>query len=1019
MKPIKFCQVVFMLSLTPLSAVSYAENIDTDSFKQPGGTMFFFEHGLPVGISSQGDLNISDFRQKDGKNSLKWDFKPGDSLIFNHHIGYKDYIPNNKDQSRSTFSTWVYNTKPQNNTAKIAFYEQGHERISFKFNLNFSGWRQLLVPFSDMEGIASENMDSMQVHIPKTASAGQLYWDQTMLSLSVDPRWPTRDTIVPFVNMATDTAPNSHWLSLYRYHQFLSKVPLDKSAFFPSDVAAIYHRLDTIVGDLDTKYKLDDIRELYQQYQLTDVDGVVNGLPLDNSNRLKNFLDKGVNRGLLNDEGFDIIFDVRDLREYSDLLLSIALIHKKTTDIILRNELASMYVMLTRYALDQGYSAESGLGTAHHMGYTMRALFDAHYIARELLAENNILDDVANMMAWYSLTGRIYRPVNEMKNFNVDIMNTQLRGMLYSILMQSDSARTATWLKQYQFWLSQSISNSKGLGGGFKTDGSIFHHAQHYPAYANGALKGITPVVYALSGTPYAVDAAAHQVLKNAVLMTDISSHNTKVLLSVTGRHPDGKQDIAISPFRFMALAGTPDKKQSLDTEMAQIYLRLMNKKDDFSVYFKEQGITPNQVAIGNWAMNFANLSLHRRDNWLVSMRGFSRYLVSHESYANANRFGRYINYGQLEITNDKGQGRAFSHDGWNWNRWPGTTTIQRPMAELEAELRNVDTFSGLEEMLLSEQTYSGALSHENNGMFAMKLQGHPKYDKGFSANKSVFFFDDRIIALGSNINTKDNNTVQTTLFQHALPLQKLTSAIDAEVAIPNVLMDPANNAYIITADQKLIMSEGEQQSLHQQNSTITKGSFITAVLDHGVSPRDGHYQYAVLVDPDEQQVTNFTQSLNGEFPAYQVKEKKASAHIVWDRDSNTTGYALFSENKHLDDALIIANGQPLMVMTTSKNKQLTLSIVNPDLNLYQGIDSSQYNTDGTLKEVSIYSRTWKDNKSQLVPVSLTLKGKWILDKKPNTLVKLQYNSNGTTQLIMSTQKATPVTLYLKKPIII
>lgn len=107
------------------------------------------------------------------------------------------------------------------------------------------------------------------------------------------------------------------------------------------------------------------------------------------------------------------------------------------------------------------------------------------------------------------------------------------------------------------------------------------------------------------------------------------------------------------------------------------------------------------------------------------------------------------------------------------------------------------------------------------------------------------------------------------------------------------------------------------------------------------------------------------------------------------------------------------------MVMTTAKNKQLTLSIVNPDLNLYQGIDSSQYNTDGTLKEVSIYSRTWKDNKSQLVPVSLTLKGKWILDKKPNTLVKLQYNSNGTTQLIMSTQKATPVTLYLKKPIII
>ncbi|HIF9180638.1 TPA: chondroitinase family polysaccharide lyase [Photobacterium damselae] len=1014
MKTLSIVKITFALSIISYSISICAMGLDQTSFKQPGGNLFFFENGLPIGITGKGDIKISNKHKKDGKNSLKWKFIAGDELIINHTIGYKDYVNNELDQSRSTFSMWVYNSDEQNQKAKVIFSENNNEKVFFEFNLNFKGWRQLLVPFSDMNGNPTEIMDKMTIRIPKTASPGLLFIDQLMLSIPVDPRWPTRDAIVPFVNLATDNAPNQHWLSLYRYQGFLESADLKNILWDEKDTKITYQRLDDFILNNKPKYHLEEIVPLIKSYNLIEIDGVVSGEPLDNGNRLKNFLDKGVNKGLLNDEGFKTVFNVKKLRDYSDLMLSIALHYQQTTDEKTRNELSSLYVKMTRYALNQGYDNGSGLGTAHHMGYTLRSLFDAHFISRDILKDNKLLAQVADMMAWYSLTGRIYRPVEEMKNFNVDIMNTQLRGMLYSILMQQRDDIKMSWLKQFQFWLSYSIKHSQGLGGGFKYDGSIFHHAQHYPAYANGALKGITPVVYALSGTPFSIDKEAHTVLRNAVLMTDISSYGGKIISSVSGRHPDGKQTISVSPFRYMALAGTPDKSSSIDIEMAQTYLRLNSKNDHFSNFLLDKKITPNHFYQGSWAMNFANLAIQRRDSWMASMRGFSRYLVSHETYANANRYGRYINYGQLEIINQ--HGRGFSHDGWDWNRWPGTTAPKVELKELEAKLRNVDTFSGLEEMLLSEQTYSGALKHQNNVLFAMKLQGHPKYNASFSANKSAFFFNNRIVALGSNINSIDNNLVQTTLFQHTLPNKSNTKkAKDILIPTPKYLMDPANNAYILNSGQNILLSSGVQNSLSQKDSSVTAGNFKTAVIDHGINPKNAQYQYMILVDTDVHKTENFVSSLSSKQPDIRVLKHDSFAHIVWDRDSNTTGYVFFDQNNSLSDPLIVSNEYPSMVMATMNNEILSLSLLNPDLNLYQGKDLSQYDSEGILKEVSIYSRKWKDNISKSSPVSLVLNGIWKLSDKTQNNVDIVNNNDGTTTLITNTKNAKSITVSLYK----
>lgn len=1011
---------------------------DTGSYQQPGGTMFFFEQGMPAGTVASADsqIAITDAFRKDGQHSLAWELKPGSTLTFNQPVGYKPFVANAEDQSQSTFTTWIYNSKPQQQKMTFVFGSDGIDQTWFDISLDFDGWRQLIVPFKDMQGKAVTGMNFMQVRAPQTMEAATLYLDQTMLSIPVDPRWPTRDAVVPFVNLAADVAPNQHWLALYRYYNFLTgaditaqAATLDKAA-----VDSITAKLDAFVSQDNGRSKsksldLAGVREKFKNYELVVKGDVVTGKPLDNGNRLKIFLDKGVNKGLLDEKGFDTVFGVMTLRDYSEFMYNIAKLMHGDVTTPEKQELEEMYVMLTRYALDQGYESGSAVGTSHHMGYTLRALFQAHYYNRALLAENGLAEDVSNMMAWFAGTGRIYRPETEMTKFNVDVMNTQLRGMLYSILLQPDEPTKAAWLAQFSFWLSRSISVSNGLGGGFKADGSIFHHAQHYPAYGKGALQGITPVVEALSRTPYAIDSTAHQILKKSVVMTEIYSNESLTLMSVAGRHPDGKQKIALKPFMHMAKAGSPDGSSAIDADMANAYLRQAPEQDKFALYLKQQGFNATPLAEGNWAMNFANLGIQRREGWVAAVRGFSRYLVGNESYANANRYGRYINYGQLEIMDSDGRARGFSHDGWNWNRWPGTTAVQLPLSDLRAQLRNVDAFSGLEEMLMSEQTYSGALSDGENGMFAMKLQGHPKYDASFAANKSVFFFDNRIVALGSGIKSADaEHPVQTTLLQHAVRSKSdhlllnndtvpagETSVVHGDDQL-TVLIDPDSNAYFVPGVSILKLSVGEQHSVNQKNSKPTRGNFLSAVIEHGRSPKNAGYEYAVLINATPKQTADFSRQLMSVDSApYMVEQQDNVAHIVWDRATDTKAYAFFEAVTQFTDELIAAVDAPSMVMTTQAENRLTISVVNPDLNLYQGKDDSQYDENGVQKEVSIYSRKWKDNPSKPVTTTVTLKGRWRAEQSLPEAVQLVVQDDGNTRLQVTTVRAESVKVELTR----
>ena len=75
-------------------------------------------------------------------------------------------------------------------------------------------------------------------------------------------------------------------------------------------------------------------------------------------------------------------------------------------------------------------------------------------------------------------------------------------------------------------------------------------------------------------------------------------------------------------------------------------------------------------------------------------------YLWAAEHYLDANFFGRYLAHGSMQILTGKPDEMVtFTTSGWqeagfDWNRFPGTTTIHLPFDQLRAKVMNVDTFS-------------------------------------------------------------------------------------------------------------------------------------------------------------------------------------------------------------------------------------------------------------------------------------------------------------------------------------
>ena len=958
------------------------------SISSYSNTLYQFEKGVPSNFVTvkNSEIEITKEKFKDGTSSLKWDFEKNSTLTIKGDVGYKVFQKGKQEKARSSFVMWIYNKKPIEDKMQVQFKKKGEIKSYFSINMNFTGWRTMWVQYDrDMSGKAEENMDEITFIAPNVN--GEIYIDQIYTSILIDPRHNARDEQVDFVNLQADSAVNSHWMALYKNYNAISQNKNIKKLTFEElqGIKSVENRFrNDIIKKVKVNSKLiEKNREKLQEYLTTTVvspQTVV--LYKDFSKEEKAYLK-----------------DVQ-IKEYGSWLRDLAFMYNSTDDKNYQKEIYEIFKKGLDHLYEQGWTKGSCQGTIHHLGYQVRELYQSIFLMKEPLLKDKNLKQAKEMVTWYSAMGILYTPDSEIKGVNADVLNTMLPGMLIAILLNEDDKVTASQLYQLNHYLTKSIDYAPGLLGGFKEDGSMFHHMQNYPAYAKGAFEGLTPIMYYLGNTAFALDDYSFNIVKKAVLMTRIYSNTHTWLISISGRHPDDRFQISDEVFRYLALG----KKVGNDSELASAYLRLA-PQGKFAEELNSLGFKAETAPQGAWTMNMSSLQLHRRDNWLIGIKGYSRYLVGNETYIKNNLFGRYMSYGNFQILENSLLESGYVQQGWDWAHFPGTTAIALPIDKLKSPISQVDIYSGVEEMLLSDETFSGGNSLDDNGMFAMKLHEHSKYNDTHRARKSVFLFDNRVILLGSNIENRSDYETHTTLFQNYLSDKNSISKVE-KIKNNSFILDTQNNLYKVI-EGKLKYKNGLQHSLDQNKGTPTENYYEMAYINHGKNPKNQRYQYAILVKGTKEEQEKFKKSSN-----YQVLQQDYNAHIVEDEISKMRGYALF-ESGDIKDKYLISIDTPSLILIKPNNNSLELSFVDPDLRLYEGKDESQYDKDGKLKEVSIYSRKWNSNPSIPHTSTVILNGKYSLDGE-NKDISIEIVDNNTVIKITTTY-AIPVKLTLRR----
>lgn len=958
------------------SAVAQSE----DDF---GGRLLSFEESAsPLSAGKGSKLSVSDRHYKHGLRSARWEWtKAGAQIALRQPIGYLAENPNPKETSVSTFVFWLYAPEAVEGSLRFEFRKAGRTCARFDYGLGFTGWRGAWVAFDrDMEGTPEEGMDELVVTV-SGAKRGELFLDHWIPSSFQDVRHHTADVQAPFINAAT----TSHWLVLLQsWRKELDIAPeAAVTAEQQRGMDTVLVRLQRLLLEGRKTPDMKTLRKQFASYGITaNPDGTLKGNPVWFVRYAETYINLG------DPEVKKRFSDRRQLlRQCNDLLFHIAVRYCRSTDEAERGELADMYLTLTRHLLDQGFAAGSGQGTLHHLGYSMRNFYTAPVLMRDVLVGAGLDREVQQAMEWFSGVGEVKTPC-EVKGIDIDAFNTSMTGRLASVLMLPDNPRKVAYLKAFSRWINNGYELTEGTGACFKSDGTVFHHRHHYPAYAVGGFDGAVNAVWLLNGTGFGITPEGREVLKRALLEMRFYCNEKSFPLALSGRHPDGLGELIPWHYGRLAEAGTADGTEEVDRELAAAYMRLVPARDARSRRFAALGIRPEQSPEGTHVYGYNASLAHRRADWLVTVAGHSRYVWSAEIYRGCNHYGRYLTHGSVQILGGgepvSAFGSGFRQEGWDWCHIPGTTALVIPMERMKANVLNVDTCSGYEEMLLSDESFAGGVSHRGrSGAFGMKLHEHDKYNGSLRARKSWFLFDNRVICLGSDIENDAEGELHTTLFQSWLDTPDTPVRLAGEEvrefpwrAVEEhgaVLTDSRGNDYYVP-DGRVVVNRSRQHSLHEETDAPTENDFATAWIDHGRDRvRGGRYEYMISVCPTGEQRTAYDEKL-----PYRVVAAERNCHAVEDLPSGTLAAAVFEAGVVPVGGVVRSVSLPCLFMESrEEGGALVLSVADPDLRFYEGGSDERFDADGKRIERSIYSRDWIDNPSGTSTLKVELVGAW------------------------------------------
>lgn len=973
-----------------------------------------FEADLPPDnwkAYNSGEIQITTKHYKNGSKSLRWTLYNDSRLIVTNPLGLISAGKSNSGGMRA----WIYSEKPIKdvltfNLGSNSEIKASNSRYTFGFNLNFKGWRAICINFDfDAKneayiGDLSEDLDTMEILSPKHIDSLSLYFDLVEFTHSI-PWNRTPDYQIPKARTKFNDGKGGTWDRSLYYSNRKPEIPLEETITHKqlesfNVIAQRYN--DWVFGknaDLSfepMKIRRDSIEryinfglEKYNSLNIkVDEEGNITGIPLFSSR---------------SPYGPKFGSDVS-----TKIFMPLVFDYKFNGSLESKDKL----MLLFDYFYDQGWADGSGIETLDHETNRSSGYCHAVYIMNKELRETGRLDRELATLKWFTNFGKTFG--EDYTESTADDVRTHFMYKLLYVLSMEDSPVKVQYMKGLIKWMNSALAIAPGYGCTIKPDYTGFHHRGVYAsAYTPQAYHMAAVVIYLLHGTEFALSEESFRNVKQSLITQNIITNKYDVPIGISGRFPN-KYAITneiLPAYAYMALA-----TNTVDTEMAEIFMNLWDPETNYLkrglfqrcgsgiVYYDTLGaiqLMQSLVSLqyskakdpsGYWIKPYAALAIHRRDDWMVSTKGWSQYSWDFEGgKKHENIYGRYSGYGCIQILSKGNPINTLSSgynmkEGWDWKRWPGTTVINIPLEELKysPKLNNHRYFS--------DSTFVGGVSsNSENGIFALKLHDSI-YNTSFYANKTYFYFGNEIICLGSDITNDDSiNNTETTLFQSFIKDEGYIIYINntpiSEVPYRYIsdgngrlsILDPYSNGYIIPDNSGVIVERKVQYSKDSSGRNNTTGLYTTAWINHGTAPKNGSYEFSIIVNCDNEELKEKCLK-----PTYKVYQCDKYAHILEHHKEDSIGYVIFDDKREIVHGPLKSVSQPVVLIFKRIQNGYILSLADPDLRLPK------------MKNQHMDEKTvW--TKSEMKKVRAVVEGKWYIEE--NNHMRIVSEDKGFTTL--------------------
>lgn len=345
-------------------------------------------------------------------------------------------------------------------------------------------------------------------------------------------------------------------------------------------------------------------------------------------------------------------------------------------------------------------------------------------------------------------------------------------------------------------------------------------------------------------------------------------------------------------------------------------------RKEDLQYIVENRTAENDKGAGGHKYFWTSDYQVYNGSGYMATVRSASKRTKNSEALNGENVLGHYLGAGAT-MFNVYGDEYFGIMPLWNWNRIPGTTTLQGylPVGGDETYTR------------MGKTSFVGGVSNGKEGMSCLDYN-----DNSVKAKKAWFMFDEGVVCLGAGITSRKGEEVYTCINQTKLTDGALAfmngKETDVKTGISSLSGDMKwvynNSVGYISSSPLVVTAEHRSGDITKistrEQSKIYSGNIFEIGISHGVKPKDASYDYTVLMNTTPEKT-----ALYSENPVIKTLSNTEKIQAVWHSEDKMLQAVFYKAGElSLPNGEVIKVNKPCTLMyCAGENKEIYVG--NPD----------------------------------------------------------------------------------------